>query len=340
MKASPTGGVRSHGADLMNRISTGDLRQAPSAAVEKLRTTVVAALEELFVVGARIRPLMLDSRQVGWVRGLHVSEHRLLRRWAATQDDLLTSILHLATTFSREDLNNMSVGDIRSLARLVGQMTEYDLSLYPYVAAFCTTSISGSLWASGPSVVSSWSSGKGVRMPDGATIELLAPSDHVRLWAALCRIREDSKASLDRAINSTMLAQVWVGDKATQMLRSLQSEMARYQPDRPEPWTDISPAKPTELNDGWAHSGVDDSVQGLMRELRGISSYDRHERVMAYLERRQRAMADAERVRVETLVAGKEPVAIENTPITEQQAFEMDDVNRVNPIPAQVAPET
>jgi hypothetical protein len=62
--------------------------------------------------------------------------------------DRIEQFLQLGTTFTHEQLAEMSAVETHSLARVVAEMTEYDLSLYPFMSAFVTTSTSEQLWFS------------------------------------------------------------------------------------------------------------------------------------------------------------------------------------------------
>jgi hypothetical protein len=68
--------ARTFGADLVQRISEGSLAQIPSEYLARTRDDVSQAIEELIDVGARVRPLYADGKQVGWVRRVHLAERR------------------------------------------------------------------------------------------------------------------------------------------------------------------------------------------------------------------------------------------------------------------------
>lgn len=42
--------------------------------------------------------------------------------------------------------------------------------------------------------------------------------------------------------------------------------------------------KPVNFADGWAHGGEDDSVAGLLRELQGMLSNDKHEQLLSLFQ--------------------------------------------------------
>src|SRR5277367_5476692 len=91
----------SAGMDIMRRISNGELRPPPSAKdVEEVKGEITENCEELIEVGARIRPLLVDGVQIGWVRGIHLQERRILKRWVRDPQDYVALTLQNATTFS------------------------------------------------------------------------------------------------------------------------------------------------------------------------------------------------------------------------------------------------
>jgi len=88
-------------------------------------------------VGARIRPLMVDKRRIGWVRVVHLSERRALRRWVT--DDIAFVEILLPTALTRDEIRVLNLGELRSLSRLVQAMTAIDLRLYAHISAFVMT---------------------------------------------------------------------------------------------------------------------------------------------------------------------------------------------------------
>jgi hypothetical protein len=89
-----------HGASLMQRLNDGTLQQAPSAFLKKTREDVSEAIEELLDIGARIRPLRVAGERVGWVRGVHTSERRALKRWLTDDVEFIEHLILLGTTLS------------------------------------------------------------------------------------------------------------------------------------------------------------------------------------------------------------------------------------------------
>jgi hypothetical protein len=107
------------------------------------------------------------------VRGVHLSERKVLQRWVTNERDLIEHFLLLGTSFSRQQLAEMSAIEIRSVARVVAEMTDSDLKLYPYISAFVTTSESEQLW---------FSKGIGITFYRDRIISL--PDDAVRKFLA------------------------------------------------------------------------------------------------------------------------------------------------------------
>lgn len=100
--------------DIMRRINDGELRTAPAEEIEKIKDKITENCEELIEVGARIRPLFVDGKQIGWVRGIHLQERRVLRRWVRDPND------YVALTYrTRQPLRGMRskrCRDMRSAA--------------------------------------------------------------------------------------------------------------------------------------------------------------------------------------------------------------------------------
>ena len=167
------------GVDLMRRINDGDLVKAPVERVERIKRLITDNCEELIEVGARIRPLMVVDKQVGWIRGVHPQERQTLKRWVKDPNDYIFNILLLATSFSANELEDMSAIEIRSLAEVTRRMGEYDTSLYPFIGAYVSTQSSENLWFGKGDRVTSFEN-KIVSMPDGRQIRIMAPPNHAR----------------------------------------------------------------------------------------------------------------------------------------------------------------
>src|SRR5271157_3958820 len=269
---------KSLGMDIMRRINDGDLRIAPAEEIEKVKAFITENCEELIEVGARIRPLLVEGKQVGWVRGVHLSERRILKRWVRDPNDFVALTLQNATTFSREEIEAMQASEIRSLIEVVRQMSDYDLSLYPYLQAYVTTASSEALWYGKGESLTSFES-KTLTMPDGKKMTLMAPPDHARMWTTLSTYREQAKKRLEDNFNALFIVRPWAGRHADPVANELNGIAKQLETGSNYLWENIIrvPQK-VDVNDGWGHPG--DSLQDLQRELKGMLEGDRHERMM------------------------------------------------------------
>jgi len=201
------------GSQLMNQLNEGSIARAPTAFVEEVKSKVTAACEEILDVGARIRPLYVGPKQVGWVRGVHLSERRVLQRWIYDDLDMVEQILLLGTSFGKEQIAELSSPELRSISRVVAEMTESDSKLYPYLRAFCTTTASEQLWFGLGTTLTAYRN-RVVELPDGGSMRLLTSPEHARMWAALCNYREHAKRRLDANLNALMTVRPHVGKGA------------------------------------------------------------------------------------------------------------------------------
>jgi hypothetical protein len=273
-----SGRANSIGLDLMKRINDGDIRKAPAAQIERVREAIIENCEEMLEVGARIRPLMVGELQIGWVRGLHQAERKTLKRWVRNPNDYILNTLLLATTFTQDEVERMGAVEVRSLAEVVQRMSEYDASLLPYMSAFVTSSASETMWYGRGEALTSWEN-KTVLMPDGKKMRLLAPSDHARLWAALCSYREQAKKRLEENFNALFIVRPWAGKSADPIANELKAVQRQLEQDSTEPWERVVRVKePINKDDGWAHPG--DTLEDLQRELKGMMEGDKHEKLM------------------------------------------------------------
>ncbi len=272
------GSGNSLGMDIMRRINDGELRTAPAEEIEKIKDKITENCEELIEVGARIRPLLVDGKQVGWVRGIHLQERRVLRRWVRDPNDYVALTLQNATTFTREEIEAMQGYEVRSLIEVVRQMSDYDLTLYPYLQAYVTTASSEALWyGKGEKLVSFES--KTVTMPDGKKMNIMAPPDHARLWATLCTYREQAKKRLEDNTNALFIVRPWAGRSADPIGNELKAISRQLETGSNYVWENVIrvPNK-VDVNDGWGHPG--ETLQDLQRELKGMMEGDRHETMM------------------------------------------------------------
>lgn len=286
------------GTELMKQINDGRIEHLPSAFLAETRDNISAAIEELIDVGARIRPLQVGDRQVGWVRGIHLSERKALKRWIYNENDFVAHLLRLGTSLTEAEIHDLSLVELRSLSRVVRAMTESDLKLYPYLHAFVTTSTSEQLWYSKGTESTSFRE-RMVDLPDGKRMKIIAAADQSRLWATLCNYRIQAKERLDASFNAVLTIRPLVGKGADPLAADLKSIARSLQTDSFEPWREVIRVAP-EANyaDGWAHS-EDDSLEGMKRELDGMVSNDRHERVVAMFEQQERDRAEKRKRQME-----------------------------------------
>ena len=290
------------GVDLMRRLNESGLaKTAPSVYVTEVRKKVVENCDELLDVGARIRPLKVNGNQIGWVRGVHGSERRRLNRWMAESNEFIIQILLLATTLSRSEIIDLSSSELRNLMEVVKTMTDYDISLFPYMSAFVTTLTSENLWHGRGTDLTSFEN-RVVHLPDGAQVKLLVPSDHSRLWGTLCTYREQAKVRLDASWNAVLQARPLAGKSVDPLINELKSLSQQLVTNSNEPWEMIVRVAPTRnMNDGWAHAENMDTREGMMQELYGMINNDRHEQLMDKFGREQIEAAEARKKAIEDL---------------------------------------
>ena len=289
----------SAGMDIMRRINAGEFNpQAPPQDVEEIKRQITENCEELIDIGARIRPLLVDGAQVGWVRGIPWAERQMLKRWVRDPNDYVALSIQYATSFTREEIEAMQPEEIKSLVDVIKQMTDYDLSLYPYLNAFVTTQISESLWYGKGEQLTAFDH-KVVTLPDGKKITIMAPPDHARMWATLCTYREQAKRRVEDNMNALFIVRPWAGKHADPIGRELQRIAEQLETGSNYMWEQVVVArkKKVDLNDGWAHPG--DSVEDLRRELDNMIKGDKHEKVMEAWANQMIAEAEAKAKEIE-----------------------------------------
>lgn len=325
------------GVDLMRRINEGLVDKPTSAELQEIRTEITKNCEEIIEQGARVRPLMVDKIQKGWVRGLHLSERKLLNRRVADTNDFLAVVLKFCTTLSSIEIDNLASNEVRRLAELIAKMSEYDLSLFPYLSAYTTTSSSENLWFSQGTRLTSYEN-RPVPFFDGGSMTILCPPDHAKLWATLCNYREISKSRLDASFNTLLMVQTWAGKNADPFRAELKAAQRDMQVDSLSPWEAIVQVK-REItpDDGWGHSMDNDSVKGLQQEMRGILAEDKHEQFMKKFYEQQRQQTEDEKKRFDDLLVkhGKPGVTSEVIKIvTETESRQRErDLKKGRPIP-------
>ena len=282
------------GTDLMQQLMQGELNRAAPETINKVREEVVPALAELIDYGFRARPLHLGTAMVGFIRGIHPQERRQIYRWFSDPSDRVFHILSHATTLTAEDIQGLDGFEAQRLLTLVDRLTEADLSLYPYIGAFSTTSVSEVLWYGRGLAVASWNN-RTASIPGGYTFNLLAPPEHSRLWAGVAQLRERSKKRLDDNYNAAMITRALTGKGSDKLYAALKQNQQSLSPDLPDPWMKVVRAdlEGVDFGDGWGHAHQDDSVDGVMREVRGMALMDKHEKFMDAFYKQQ--MEEAQR---------------------------------------------
>ena len=289
------------GMDLMNKIHSGEIREsAPSKVVAAARSRISESLEEMLEIGARIRPLKLQGKQVGWVRGVHLAERKLISRWYADPSDRIFQILRIATTLGDDRISDLDTFEFRALVKLVTKLSDQDVTLFPFISAFTCTSMSETLWASqGAGLVVPGT--RSVDMLDGRAIRILAPPDHARLWAALAAARERSKHKLDDMFNAALITKAMVGKGANKLFSDLQRTAKKLIPDIDDPWKEIVPGveEDVDFEDGWGHAHQDTSEEGFWRESQGLIHGDKHEAFMDKFYQQQMDAAQEQEAEME-----------------------------------------
>jgi hypothetical protein len=285
------------GMDIMRRISDGQTQLAPAEDVERIKQEISENCEELIEIGARIRPLMCDGKQIGWVRGIHSAERKIMRRWVRDPNDYVAMTILHATTFTKEEIEAMQGLEIRSIVEVIKQMSNYDLSLYPYLAAYVTTSSSEALWYGKGEDLTSFDH-KVVTMPDGKKMTIMAPPDHSRLWATLCNYREQAKKRLEDNFNSLFIVRPWAGKGADPIAHELKNISRQLETNSNHMWEQVVRVpRAVDKNDGWGHPG--DTVDDLIREMKGMMEGDKHERLMDAWQKQMVAEAEAKKKAIE-----------------------------------------
>jgi hypothetical protein len=295
---TPRGSIPS-GVDIMRKFSDGLMQKPPSAFIESARMSITDNCDELIEIGARIRPLTVEGKQIGWVRGVHGSERRRLGRWLTDSNDYVVAILMLATTLTRAEILDLSSMELRNLVELVKKMTEFDLSLFPYMSAFTSTLVSENLWHGYGTKLTSFEN-KIVELPDGQTMKIVMPSDHARLWSTLCVYREQAKARLDASWNAVLQVRPMAGKSVDPLAKELKASGKLLMTNSLEPWEGIIKVQAEiDLDDGWAHAENLETRDGMMKELHGMLANDKHEQLMAKFEAQQLEAAEERRKAIE-----------------------------------------
>jgi F0F1-type ATP synthase epsilon subunit len=303
------------GVELAKKLNEGIINRAPTQHVQAVRDQVTEACEELISIGARVRPLLIEGTQAGWVRGFHDTEKRMLRRWVPQSHDYIFRCLQLCTSLSEDEITSLSSLELHRLVLLITTMGDRDASLYPYLSAFSTTRDSEALWHGAGGYASF--DNKLVLLPDGKSLRVLCPSNHARLWASLCTYREQAKKRLDESWNAVLIMRPWAGKSVDGLAAELKDATKKMRVDALEPWENIVASAPDKsLDDGWAHLENMETKEGMLKELYGMLGNDRHEQLMAKFEKQQLEAAEKDRQEIEKIVIRRGGIGINNGTIT------------------------
>jgi hypothetical protein len=250
----------------------------------EVKEKVSEALSEIIQVGARVRPLNLNGKRVGWIRPLSFSERKVMDRHIVEDEERVTVTLLHCTTLTEDEIADLDVHELNSILNRLYKLNLADLSLYPYISAFVTTQSSNNLWTSRHDKLFDRTQ---IKMFDGKVLPLMALPDHTALWATLSTLRQESIQKLEQTLNFGTLIKAWAGKSADKYIQDLSKALQRYQLDLIQPWVDVidyvklqAKDQGEHFDDGFGHSHEDNTVQGLLREMKGMLEGDKHERVM------------------------------------------------------------
>jgi hypothetical protein len=208
-------------------------------------------------------------------------------------NEFIIQILTLATSLNRNEIEDLSSLELRNLVELVQKMTEYDISLYPYLSPFTTTLTSENLWHSRGTGLTSFEN-KLIELPDGATIKIM------------CVYREQAKLRLDASWNALLQVRPLAGKSADPLASELKTVARQLVADNNEAWEGVVKVKAaSDLDDGWAHPENMETKEGMLKELHGMMSNDRHERFFSKFEKRQIDEAEGRRQALESIIQRK-----------------------------------
>jgi len=306
----------------MNQLHSGELVQSSPEAIKDIRGKITTALEEVIECGARIRPLSINGQRVGWLRGLYYSERKILLRWYPSVAERTRHILTTATTLTSDEINDLDGYEFRALLRKVVAAENADITLFPFLSPFATTSASEALWHG-----TSQRRYESVDLLDGKKMRFLATPDHCRLWSLLCNYREQAKMKLAGTQDAALVARAFIGKGAQRLQNDLNKSAKALITDLDDPWkmTIRVVSEDEDLNDGWGHAHNDTSEEGLLREGEGMLAEDKHEQFMAkfYTEQEDRQRHDAEE-QLQNLQRAHEEGVMDEAPrlITEKEMRE------------------
>jgi len=321
--------MATEGTRIMEDINNGSIAINKSSYIRDFRVTISPIFEEILEVGARIRPLKASNSVIGWVRGPNMYERRLINSWYEDSISRIVAIMKIATSLDNTTIENLDIFEFKSLTRLISELIRADLTLYPYVSAYTTTSSSESLWAilKKRDIVDK----KTIDMLDGKKIDIISTSEHTRLWYNLCSIRDRSKIRLDESYNAAMIASSMIGRKGASTLMSGLNKISKsLVPNIDEPWKEIVRVEiDKNFDDGWGHAHEDDSDEGLLREGQGMLDFDIHEQFMDKFYKQQMEEEQKRNEEIEDKVRSIEINSIEDSVsiMTEAELNRLQDIN-------------
>ena len=293
----------STGSDLMKDINDGKIAVRSSKYAEEVKRKTIEAMVELITFGARVRPLTIGDSRIGWVRSLSFNEKKQIDIWFPDYQDRIEHTILSATSLTLKELDSMDSIELNAVLRTILSMNLADLSLYPYISAFVSTSASFRLASS---LSSDLLIPKKIRMPDGKVLSQLCSSDIAQLWVALTRVRETTIERLENAQNAGTVARAFVGKGADDYNNAINKALNDLRSDMIDPWMDVinflSVKTDENFEDGFGHSHQDNSVEGLMREMKGMSEGDKHEQLMEAFHQSQIKEETDKRDKIEELI--------------------------------------
>jgi hypothetical protein len=143
-------------------------------------------------------------------------------------------------------------------------------------------------------------------MPDGTSLRQLATPDHILLWAALSAMRMDTINRLENAQNAGTIVRGFVGSGADNYNNAINKAIASLRSDSIDPWLELinfmSVKDLQSFDDGYGHSHQDNSVEGMMREMKGMAEGDKHEELMRIFHETQVRAEEEKKKQIQALV--------------------------------------
>jgi hypothetical protein len=290
------------GQDLMHDISNGSLAVKSSKYAEEVKHKVTEAMIEIIQFGARVRPLMLGSERIGWARAVSYGEKKQIDTWYPSETEQIETTLCYATTLTRDDIRSLDMVELNNVLRAILKLNLADLTLFPYLSAFVSTQTSYNLWSSKQNSLDT----RTIPMPDGTSLRQLATPDHILLWAALSAMRMDTINRLENAQNAGTIVRGFVGSGADNYNNAINKAIASLRSDSIDPWLELinfmSVKDLQSFDDGYGHSHQDNSVEGMMREMKGMTEGDKHEELMRIFHETQVRAEEEKKKQIQALV--------------------------------------